>query len=51
MAAFSQFDQEPLAETVMRRGQEKNFHGNAPAIRKLIAKIADLHPKDDKATA
>jgi hypothetical protein len=30
VAAFSQLDLEPLAETVMRRGQEVNSHGVSP---------------------
>jgi hypothetical protein len=32
MAAFSQFDQEPLAETVMRGSQKENAHGITPTL-------------------
>ena len=44
MAAFGQFDKEPLAEAVMRGGQKKNFHGNElPFVRKSLAKLLMRH--------
>jgi hypothetical protein len=41
MATFSQFDEEQLAEAVMRRGQKKYFHGDALPVARGLRKIAD----------
>ena len=40
MAARGQFDQEPLGEAIMGRGQKKDFHARLALIRSMLIGIA-----------
>ena len=51
VAAFGQFDQEALAEAVMRGSQEKNVHGKNSHRPQFACKNADFHPNDNIVTA
>jgi hypothetical protein len=42
VAAFGQFEQEPLAEAVMRRGQEENSHGVSPLFFCLQEAVGNI---------
>jgi hypothetical protein len=40
--SFGQFEQEPLAEAVMRRGQEENSHGVSPLFFCLQEAVGNI---------